>query len=188
MRVACLQFDPHLGDVSYNISRAEHIIEDAAAQDLKLDLLILPELAFSGISCLKAMTGWSKIWGLIDVSVFSGYNFPSLSAIEPYLEPTTSGATTTWAASTALRLKCHVSVGYPEITTESSPVRYNSAVLVSPKGEVLVNYRKSFLYYTDETWANEGTEGFFAGDLPELGAVAMGICKTTSLPLSQRGK
>ncbi len=55
-------------------------------------------------------------------------------------------------------------------------MRYNSVVLVSPTGEVLVNYRKSFLYYTDETWAEEGKQGFFAGTLPRLGQVAMGIC------------
>lgn len=106
-----------------------------------------------------------------------GYNFPSIQAITPYLEPTTSGASTAWAIKTALRLQCHVSVGYPEITSGSSPARYNSAVLVSPKGKVLVNYRKSFLYYTDETWADEGKEGFFTGDVEDLGSVAMGICK-----------
>ncbi|KAL0637214.1 hypothetical protein Q9L58_003864 [Maublancomyces gigas] len=55
--------------------------------------------------------------------------------------------------------------------------RYNSAVLVSPKGNVLVNYRKSFLFNTDETWAEEGREGFFAGEMPDgLGRLAMGIC------------
>lgn len=33
---------------------------------------------------------------------------------------------------------------------------YNSAVTISPTGEVLAHYRKTFLYYTDETWATEG--------------------------------
>lgn len=35
---------------------------------------------------------------------------------------------------------------------------------VSPTEEVLAHYRKSFLYYTDETWASEGS-GFYVGTL-----------------------
>lgn len=57
----------------------------------------------------------------------------------------------------------------------TSPEYYNSAVTVSRTGDVIANYRKSFLYYTDETWALEG-RGFFGGHLEGLGAVAMGIC------------
>lgn len=58
--------------------------------------------------------------------------------------------------------------------------RYNSAVLVSPQGNVLANYRKSFLFTTDETWAEEGP-GFFAGDFKgSLGSVSMGICMSST--------
>lgn len=48
---------------------------------------------------------------------------------------------------------------------------------VSPKGEILAHYRKSFLYYTDETWASEG-DGFYAGSFGENvnETVAIGIC------------
>ena len=49
-------------------------------------------------------------------------------------------------------------------------------MLVDPSGKILANYRKSFLYYTDETWAEEGNEGFFASHLPGLGNVSIGIC------------
>lgn len=41
----------------------------------------------------------------------------------------------------------------------------------------MANYRKSFLYYTDQTWALEGPTGFYAGDISGLGKVAMGICE-----------
>ena len=47
---------------------------------------------------------------------------------------------------------------------------------MSPAGEVVARYRKSFLYYTDETWASEGDAGFFNGPLGELGSACMGIC------------
>lgn len=38
-------------------------------------------------------------------------------------------------------------------------------VIVGATGDVVAHYRKSFLYYTDETWAQEGS-GFYAGVLP----------------------
>jgi protein N-terminal amidase len=87
-----------------------------------------------------------------------------------------------------------VAVGYPEaaeegnyntifdrhITAEAGTVAYNSLVFVNSAGDVVAHYRKSFLYYTDETWAQEG-QGFWAGVLPIGGGgqqvkAAAGIC------------
>jgi protein N-terminal amidase len=112
-----------------------------------------------------------------------GYNFKSLEHIKPYMEPTTSGVTTDWARATASKYGCFVTVGYPELEQKSNPGTlskyFNSSVTLNPEGNVVVNYRKSFLYYTDETWASEGP-GFFGGEIPALGNVAMGICKFLS--------
>jgi predicted amidohydrolase len=49
MRIACLQFDPHLGEVDNNLNRADAVLDkvDSAVLD-GLDLLVLPELAFTG--------------------------------------------------------------------------------------------------------------------------------------------
>lgn len=50
-------------------------------------------------------------------------------------------------------------MGYPEIETNASTEEtnfYNSLVIVDEAGEVIHNYRKSFLYFTDESWASEG--------------------------------
>ncbi|KAI9760219.1 MAG: hypothetical protein M4579_001835 [Chaenotheca gracillima] len=150
MRIGCVQFKPVLGEVALNTAAADAIIEKANLQNL--DLLMFPELALTG------------------------YNHPSLESIEPYLEPTTSGPSTDYARRLALHHNCHVSIGYPETTLTSPPKRYNSVVLLSPTGDVLVNYRKSFLYYTDETWAEEGDGGFYAGKVDRLGKISMGIC------------
>jgi protein N-terminal amidase len=111
-----------------------------------------------------------------------GYNFRSLHHITPYLEHTTSGISSLWARTTALKYECVVTVGYPEKVDmtdrwPASPEYYNSAITVNAKGETIANYRKSFLYYHDETWALEGPDGFFNGVIPRLGNVAMGICK-----------
>ncbi|KAL8951045.1 MAG: hypothetical protein Q9222_002959 [Ikaeria aurantiellina] len=159
MRIATLQFSPKLGLVTDNIEKADSILSRTTEETLRnLDLLVLPELAFTG------------------------YNHASLSSITPYLEPTTSGPSTQWAFRTACRLNCLVSVGYPELFSPSPPSRgslkatmidlgpqkekyytltaYNSTVTVSPMGEIVAHYRKTHLYYTDEIWAQESPDGF----------------------------
>ncbi|KAF2719568.1 N-terminal asparagine amidohydrolase-like protein [Polychaeton citri CBS 116435] len=171
MRIATLQFAPSLGQVQDNIKRANDILD--SSRPTHLDLLVLPELAFAG------------------------YNFANSEAIAPYLEPNTAppaqprlaslGPSVRWAIDTAERLGCHVTVGYPETTTASEGSRrnYNSSVTVNPAGRVVANYRKSFLYYTDETWADEGTASseqqrgaFLCTQLPNLcnAPVGFGIC------------
>lgn len=103
----------------------------------------------------------------------------------PYLEPTAAGRSTQWAKQTAHRLDCVVAVGYPEVSNPKSEQtiptalrnpsrevepndsvkRFNALVAVDAGGEIVAHHRKSFLYYTDETWASEGP-GFFSGQLP----------------------
>jgi predicted amidohydrolase len=50
MRIACLQFAPKLGDIDNNLNRADAVLSKANPSDL--DLLVLPELAFTGKSQL----------------------------------------------------------------------------------------------------------------------------------------
>ncbi|PSK56686.1 Protein N-terminal amidase [Elsinoe australis] len=152
MRIATLQLASRLGERDVNIARADQLLSQ---KDLSnIDLLVLPEMAFSG------------------------YSFTSLESITPLLEPTSAGPSTLWAQVTARRLQCHVCVGYPESCTVEPSKNYNSLVTVSPAGEVIAHYRKSFLYYTDETWAAEGS-GFLFTEIDgfnEFSKVAMGIC------------
>lgn len=46
MRIACLQFAPHVGDIDNNLNRADSVLNRANTEGL--DLLVLPELAFTG--------------------------------------------------------------------------------------------------------------------------------------------
>ncbi|KAF4980452.1 hypothetical protein FZEAL_3538 [Fusarium zealandicum] len=154
MRIGCLQFAPQVGDVNNNLNRADAVLSKANLGDL--DLLVLPELAFTG------------------------YNFKSLNDITPFLEPSGSGITSLWARTVALKYNCIVAVGYPEKADVSAkwptgPEYYNSVIIVNADGETTANYRKSFLYYTDETWALEG-QGFYDGLIPSLGNTSIGIC------------
>lgn len=50
MRIGCLQFSPGVGEVESNIRRADSILDAACTEDLSsLDLLVLPELALTGM-------------------------------------------------------------------------------------------------------------------------------------------
>ena len=67
-----------------------------------------------------------------------------------------------------------------KITAEAGTIAYNSLVFVDAQGQVVGHHRKHFLYYTDETWAQEGS-GFYSGVIPIGNArkrvkAAAGIC------------
>lgn len=50
MKIGCLQFAPQVGDLDNNLNRADTILSRASPDDLDLDLLVLPEMAFSSMS------------------------------------------------------------------------------------------------------------------------------------------
>ena len=109
-----------------------------------------------------------------------GYYFKSLQEIFPHLEPTGSGISSLWARTVALKYGCTVVVGYPEKVDVSdkwpaSPEYYNSAIIVNQDGETSGGYRKSHLYSIDETWALEGQDGFFSGEIAGVDNAVLGI-------------
>lgn len=54
MRIACLQFAPQVGEIDNNLNRADAVLAKANQNDVDtLDLLVLPELAFSGTVSLQ---------------------------------------------------------------------------------------------------------------------------------------
>ena len=46
MRIACLQFAPQVGETNHNLNQADSVLSTCNPRDL--DLLVLPEMAFSG--------------------------------------------------------------------------------------------------------------------------------------------
>lgn len=59
MRIACLQFASRVGDVEHNLNRADSVLQRANPQDL--DLLVLPELAFTGTEFWKGFASWCEV-------------------------------------------------------------------------------------------------------------------------------
>jgi predicted amidohydrolase len=67
MRIGVLQFAPTVGEVEHNLNRADAVLNKANPKDL--DLIVLPELAFTGkssVDCRVMCTGmsWSFPEGL----------------------------------------------------------------------------------------------------------------------------
>eukprot|EP00958_Prasinococcus_capsulatus_P023470 scaffold3476_cov415-Prasinococcus_capsulatus_cf.AAC.2 len=70
--------------------------------------------------------------------------------------------------------------GQARASPSSSVKLFNSVMVVSPQGELVTVYDKSFLYSSDKTWAEEGT-GFMTVKIPQRGSEQMlhcglGIC------------
>ncbi|KAJ5649805.1 Carbon-nitrogen hydrolase [Penicillium longicatenatum] len=156
MRIATLQFAPKLGDVESNIQRANEVLNRGKLLSLGSGRSLNPKAGLTAAIEIERLR--PDVLVLPELAL-TGYNFPSLEAIKPYLEPAGTGRSATWARATAKRLKCKVCIGYPEIEigNGTDPAKYyNSLLVVDEHGEVIHNYRKCFLYYTDETWAAEG--------------------------------
>ncbi|EJD50406.1 carbon-nitrogen hydrolase [Auricularia subglabra TFB-10046 SS5] len=155
LRVAVVQFNPKLGAVQGNIARVQELIASSSIERGSIDLLVLPEMAFSG------------------------YVFRSPDAIRPHLEHRVTGPTTAFAQDLASKLSCAVIAGYPQ-TLEENEVREehqvgaNAAVVCAPDGGIAAVYRKTNLYDGDLPWCLPGT-GFASLDLLDR-RVALGIC------------
>jgi predicted amidohydrolase len=106
-------------------------------QGLDSDLLVLPEL------------------------FTSGYFFKSQSDLAEVAEPVPDGPTTDILTTWAEDLKATVVAGLPEQEGEAF---YNSAVIVSPEGEVTV-YRKVHLFYQENDLFTPGNLGFQVLDM-----------------------
>ena len=158
IKVVSLQILPVHKDVAKSMQKAESILSEISEKD-NVDILVLSEM------------------------VFTGYKFANIKDIEPYLEKSGEGPTYEWCKKQALRLKCWVFCGYPEIMVdEDNETRYfNSQLVVNPAGDFVKSYKKHFLYDTDKTWAEPGP-AFDTMDLihprnPEVSIkIGHGIC------------
>lgn len=139
LKVALVQIDYLLGHPQHNISKINHLLSTIKGKFP--DLVVLSELAITG------------------------YNFPLSKAIRPFLEsPSRYGASLNFAHELSLKHQCFTVVGYPEIAHGKDEgtgsggegaedvVIYNSCAVFDQGGELVYNYRKTFLYETDEKW------------------------------------
>jgi hypothetical protein len=148
-----LQFQSVHGDPNASMAKADALL--ASGEQGPLDLLVLPELALTG------------------------YVFDTAEEAAAVAQPD-HGRIFDWAARVARARSTHVLVGMVERGDDEA--MYNSALLVSPAGELLATVRKTALTETDAQWAGvgRGAKSMPVVDLPPIGRVGVGICKDMS--------
>ncbi|KAL3232114.1 Protein N-terminal amidase [Nakaseomyces bracarensis] len=138
LRVVSFQINSQIGHIEDTVSRVNVLLEKLSelAKQRKPDLVVFPELALTG------------------------YNFHDRAHILPYVSRFNEGPSFELAQRISKLYDCYTVIGYPEITGDGKAL-YNSALVTSPNGSVHFNYRKAFLYETDEQWGcEENPKGF----------------------------
>ncbi|CAX43617.1 NT-amidase, putative [Candida dubliniensis CD36] len=139
LKVALLQLNPRIGKINENISNVYKLLSSSTQQQTtitttkqqlnnKFDLIVLPELAITG------------------------YNFPNSTAIKPYLESIDKfGPSLNLGRELSIKYQSMLVIGYPEFSHGDNKI-YNSCAVFNRCGQLIYNYRKTFLYETDEIW------------------------------------
>jgi len=151
--VGVLQMTSVHGDTPQSMTKAGRLLNASSTQSA-IDLLVLPELAFSG------------------------YMWEKPEEVAPFAEAQ-DGATFQWARQQAQALHSWVLVGYPE--KDSSGKMFNSALLLDSNGELKANIRKSNLTPTDAKWAHPSNAELTVVNTDKFGKIGIGICADISL-------
>lgn len=134
-----VQLNPQIGHIEDTLVRARALIN--RIERYSPDLVVFPEFALTG------------------------YNFHSRAEISPYLCHPKEGPAWEFCQQLSKRLSCVTVMGYPE--RSDGQRAYNSAIVVDEKGQLAFNYRKSFMYYTEDEWqCSENPEGFQTFAMP----------------------
>ena len=128
--IACLQFEPVVGELDTNLQKGLELIEKAA--DDGADLVILPELSDSG------------------------YVFETRDEAYSLAGSATDSATIRTWSDVARKRHLHIVGGFCE---RHDDVLYNSAAVVGPDGLIGV-YRKNHLWGAENLFFERGNLGF----------------------------
>jgi len=143
---AAVQFQPRLLEVERNLAVARSLIFEAGGKGAQL--IVLPELCISGgvLHTAREAAAASQ--------TKDGYQTRVISEI-------------------ASLVHSYVIFGYIEL---SEGKLYNSALLISPRGEILLNIRKKNLQGSDNLWATPGDTSVNGVAVTPFGRVGALIC------------
>ncbi len=144
MKVGYCQSHPEFGAVQRNLDEFAAQLELGEAD---CDLLVLPELAFSG------------------------YQFATMDEVLDVSERVPDGPTTQACVALARRHQMHLVVGLPEREGDRC---YNSAIVVGPSG-FLGCYRKTHLFFEETLFFSPGNSGFQVWDIGQA-RIGVMIC------------
>lgn len=169
VKVAAVQCSSVLGDVDGNRRKLTALVKEAAGEGAKI--IVLPEAAITGYLSQDLRTNWQlKGWPI--EAGFQGKD--PLPIAEPV-----PGPSTRHFAELARELQVYVTVPFVERDDRNAKVGtrlFNTACLVSPKGEVVAHYRKLTPWpRPEQSWAMPGDRGVQTYDT-EYGRVGLAIC------------
>ena len=136
VKVAAIQFEPHIGDKEYSVSEGLKLIEKAGAMGVKL--MVLPELSNTG------------------------YIYNSREEAFAMSEPVPDGPTTREWIRMAKKYDAYICAG---ITEREGNCLYNSVAVVGPDGHI-GTYRKTHLWNEEKMWFEPGNLGYPVFSLP----------------------
>ena len=167
VKVAAIQCSSIFGDDAANRQKLTALIEQAASNGAKI--VVLPEAAISGYLSQDLHTNWHLRGWPMD----SSYTGRDPSAVAE----TVPGPSTRQFGALAKRLGIYLTVPFIEMDRHFDPPHfYNTVCLVSPKGELVVHYRKLTPWPVPEkSWATPGDRGVQFYDT-EYGRVGLAIC------------
>ncbi len=137
------QFKVAFGERETNFACVETLLQDFA----KIDLLVLPELCFTG------------------------YDFRDQGEVADLAEPMGTGPTSDFLMRLAARFSAVVIAGYPE---RSGDRFYNSCMMALPTGEIH-NYKKTHLFSRENDLFSPGDAAPTVVETP-AGRIGMMIC------------
>jgi predicted amidohydrolase len=129
INVACIQFEPAIGEVGANLTAMEKLIRRAHAYGASI--IVLPELADTG------------------------YVFNTVAELATLARPIPAGPSTQWLCQLAQELALYIVCGLAERDGDSF---FNSAVLCGPKG-FIGKYRKLHLWNRENLFFQKGNLG-----------------------------
>jgi len=142
MNVGYFQSHPEFGEVQKNLDEFA-----ARLGSVDCELMVLPELAFSG------------------------YQFVSQEEVHDLSEPVPDGPTTQKCLDLARQHGMHLVVGLPEREGDRC---YNSAIVVGPSGFV-GRYRKTHLFFEETLFFAPGNSGLHVWDIGQA-RIGIMIC------------
>lgn len=152
MRIGFLQYNVVFGEPETNRQRVIDLVGDS-----RFDLLVLPELCFSG------------------------YYMPSREATFQLAETFGAGPSFDFIKGIARRHDGAVVFGFPELSGDKV---YNSAALVLPDGTCHL-YRKTHLFNLEKNWFDPGDTGFSIHEFRGI-RIGLMICFDWRFPESAR--
>ena len=136
VKVAAIQFEPHIGNKAYCVNEGLQLIEKAGKKGAKL--MVLPELSNTG------------------------YIYNSREEAFALSEPVPEGSTTQEWIKMAKKYDAYICAG---ITERDGNCLYNSVAVVGPEGH-LGTYRKTHPWNEEKLWFEPGNLGFPVFELP----------------------